>query len=155
APLLVRPAVAGPQNELRSIGGIACRVVQAFAGGRIDQLSVDRLPLLVRTAVAGPQFDEGAVGGAVSGDVQAAAVDVDGSVAVDGPVLCADVAVAIPHLYLGAWRRGTVVVIHALGRVDTGSDHAGPCAADGRAVTGGHDVGLHRVLGGVRREAGG
>lgn len=36
APLLVRPAVAVPQNELCSIGGIAGGVVQAFAGGGID-----------------------------------------------------------------------------------------------------------------------
>src|SRR3569833_994329 len=78
APLLVRSAAAGPDLELYSIGGDAGGVVQAFAGGRIDQLSVDRLPLLVRTAVAGPPFDEGAVGGVVSGDIQAATVDGDG-----------------------------------------------------------------------------
>src|SRR4051812_38533679 len=155
APLLVRSAAAGPDLELYSIGGNAGGVVRALAGGGIDQLSVDRLPLLVRTAVAGPPFDEGAVGGVVSGDIQAATVDGDGSVAVDGPALRGGEAVAIKHLYLVARRRGCVVVVQALGAVDTGDDRAGPGAASGLAVTGGHDVGLYRVLGGVRREAGG
>ena len=66
--------------ELGPVGGVGVRVVEAFAGGRVDQFPVARLPLLVGAAVAVPQLDEGAVVVVGAGDVQALAVDLQGAV---------------------------------------------------------------------------
>src|SRR5215469_1660064 len=152
-PLLVAAAVAGPEHELGAVRGVEAGVIEALAGGRADQLPVLRLPLLVGAAVAGPPLDQGAVGGLGTGDVHAAAVDLQGPVACHGPVLRGGVAVAVPHLHLVARGAAAVVVVHALGTVVTSHDRPGHRA--GERVADGVDVGLDRVVGGVRRVAGG
>ena len=78
-PLLVSAAVTGPQNELGAVGGVEAGVVEALAGGRVDQLTVAGLPLLVGPTVAVPQLDEGAVVVVGAGDVQALAEDGQGA----------------------------------------------------------------------------
>src|SRR6185437_10995630 len=123
-PLLVGAAVAGPQVELGAVGGVGARVVQALAGGRVDQLAVARLPLLVRAACALPQLDQRAVGGAGSGDVQALAVDLHGPVGRHRPGLVGP-AVAVPDLDLGAIGGRLPVVVHALGAVGARRDRPG------------------------------
>src|SRR5215469_14619591 len=156
-PLLVGAAVAGPEDELRPVGGVRRRVVEAHARVRVHDLAVGRRPLLVGAAVAGPQLDEGAVDVLGAGDVHAAAGDGEGAVAVDGPVLCAGVAVTVPDLHLGAVGAAAVVVVHALGAAEAGLDRAGRAAraAGGRGVAGRDDVGLDGRLSARRREAGG
>src|SRR6266576_4887316 len=155
-PVLVGAAVAGPQDELRPVRGVGAGVVEALAGGGVDQLPALGLPLLVGAAVAGPQLDEGAVSGSGAGDVHAAAGDREGAVAVDGPVLRGRVAVAVPHLHLGAGGAAAVVVVHALGAVVAGHDGPGrPGAAGRRRVADRDDVGLDAVVGGICWVAGG
>src|SRR5215472_8228054 len=141
-PLLVGTAVAGPKDELRPVGGVRRRVVEAHARMRVHDLAVGRRPLLVSAAVTGPQLDEGAVDVLGAGDVHAAAGDGEGAVAVDGPVLRAGVAVAVPDLHLGAGGAAAVVVIHALGAAEPGLDRArGATAARGGGVAGRDNVG--------------
>src|SRR5947208_16947878 len=41
-PLLVAAAVTGPQHELGAVRGVEPRIVQALAGGRVDQLPAYR-----------------------------------------------------------------------------------------------------------------
>src|SRR5512146_115755 len=127
-PLLVGAAVAGPQVELRSVGGAGARGVQALAGGGVDERPVAGLPLLVGAAVAGPQLDAGAVVVVGAGDVHALAEDLQGAVRGDGPGLVG-AAVAVPYLDLGAVGGGLAVVIDALGAADAGRDRAGRPAA--------------------------
>src|SRR5215472_5865915 len=124
-PLLVAAAVAGPEHELGAVRGVEVGIVQALAGGRIDQLPVLRLPLLVGAAVAGPPLDQGAVGGPGAGDVHAAPVDLEGAVTGHGPILRGGVAITVPHLHLVARGAAAVVVVDALGPVVTGHDRPG------------------------------
>src|SRR6266567_3781217 len=113
------------------------------------------MPLLIGAAVAGPPFDQRAVGGLGAGDVHAAAVDLQRSVAGHGPVLRGGVAVAGPHLHLVARGTAAVVVVHAGRGVVTGDDRPGHPGAAGERVADRVDVGLDRVVGSVRRVAGG
>src|ERR1700726_157451 len=122
-PLLVAAAVAGPQVELGAVGGVEIRVVQALAGGGVDQFPVLGLPLLVAAAVAVPQLDGGAVVVVGAGDVHALAVDLQGAVGFGGPGLVG-APVAVPHLDLGAVGGGQPVVVDALARVDARRDRA-------------------------------
>src|ERR1700722_5791330 len=79
APVLVNAAVAVPDVELGAVGGGEVRVVEAFAGGGVDQGAVLGDPSLVAAAVAVPDVDQGAVGGGVGADdVEALAVDLEG-----------------------------------------------------------------------------
>src|SRR5580698_848104 len=156
-PLLVGAAVARVNDELRSFGGIGGGVVEAHAGGRVDQLATAfRLPLLVGAAVACPPLDERPVGVLGAGDVHAAAVDGERPVAVDGPVLRGGVAVARPHLHLVAVGAAGVIVVDAVGAVVAGHDRPGrPAAAARSAVAGRDDVGLDGGLGRGGRVAAG
>src|ERR1700761_2744771 len=156
-PLLVGAAVAGVEDELSAVGGVGSRVVQALAGGRVDQFAGRGRPLLFCAAVARPPLDQGAVGRGGPGDVHAAAVDGEGAVAVHGPVLGSGVAVAVPHLDLVAVGGAGVVVVHALGAVVAGHDRAGrPGGAPAvGGVAGRDDAGLDRAFGRRRRVAGG
>src|SRR5207244_3690784 len=73
-PALVRRAVAVPDDQLRAVGGVGPRIVQAAARLRVAQRAVGlRLPLLGTGAVAVPQLDRRAVGGAAGLDVHALA----------------------------------------------------------------------------------
>ena len=48
--MLVGASVAGVQLKLDAVGGVEPRVVEAFAGDRVDQGAVDLVPLLVGAA---------------------------------------------------------------------------------------------------------
>src|ERR1700722_7816085 len=123
-PLLVGAPVAGPQVELGAVGGVGLGVVEALAGGGVDEDAVAGLPLLVGAAVALPQLDVGAVAVVGAGDVHALAVDLQGAVGLDGPGLVG-AAVAVPDLDLGAVGGGQPVVVDALARVGARRDRAG------------------------------
>src|ERR1700727_1129129 len=87
-PSLVGAPVAVPELELGTRGGAGVGVVEAPAGGGVDELAGGvGLPLLVAPAVAGPELDQAAVGGAVIGDVQAALLGLQGAVGLHRPVL--------------------------------------------------------------------
>src|SRR6185437_5701835 len=160
-PLLVGAAVAGPQFELGAVGGVGSGVVEALAGGGVDELPVFGLPLLVGAAGALPQLDQGAVGGAGAGDVHALAVNLQRAVGLDGPGLVG-AAVAVPHLDLGTVGGGLTVVVDALGAVVASRDRAGHPATAGAAnrgdrqvvelvglVAGGAETDVARGVGGV------
>src|SRR6266540_3331648 len=72
APLLVGAAVAGPENDLRAVGGAGTVGVQAQPGlfTRDSAVGVD-VPLLVGLAVAVPDHHGGAVAGSPAVGVQA------------------------------------------------------------------------------------
>src|ERR1039457_2805642 len=158
-PLLVAAAVAGPQVELCPVCRVRVGVVEAFTGGRVDQLPVLHLPLLVGATPAGVELDGSAVVVVGAGDVYAAAgaVDRDAAVAVERPVLRGGVAVAGPHLDLVAVGGAAVVVVHADRFVVAGHDRPGAtaAAAGGGGVASGDDVRLDGGLGRGRGVAGG
>src|SRR2546423_2044117 len=114
SPLLVALPVAGPQLDLRRVGGPGAGRIQAQArlhpGDRAVAVDV---PLLVALPVAVPDDDRGAVGGAVVVGVQAL-VAVDRQLLARGvrPLLVA-LPVAVPQLRLGAVGGREVVDVQA------------------------------------------
>src|SRR5262249_1847966 len=70
-PLLVGAAVAVPDLQLGTVGGVTGGVVQTTAGLRVDQAVVGlRLPNLGTGTVTTPQLDQGAVSGTTESDIQ-------------------------------------------------------------------------------------
>src|SRR5439155_26843214 len=104
-PDLGHGAVAVPDLELRAVGRVRARVVEAAFRVRVEERPVGAgLPDLSPGAVAGPELDLGSVGGAGARDVHALPERPDGAVAgVPRPLLRVGAA-AGPELDVGAVR---------------------------------------------------
>src|SRR4029078_11158585 len=76
APLLVSAAVAGPQDDLRAVGGGGAVGIDAQSRLDVRDGAVGvEVPLLVDPAVAVPDDDHGAIGRARPGRVQTLVAD--------------------------------------------------------------------------------
>src|SRR5205807_439129 len=88
APVLIGLVGTAPQVELGTVLGAECRVVQASAGMRVEQLAVGlRHPHLVAAPRAVVQIDRRSVAGAGLVDVHALAAYPEGAVRRHRPLL--------------------------------------------------------------------